>query len=64
MNDKIILKDGGVVIDTEVDNNNQLHYIVQRGDEVTTEKVSGNPNTPIFIPHISSPKKITIEVKE
>ena len=35
---RAVLKDGGIVIGMEVDENNFLHYVIKRGNNITIEE--------------------------
>lgn len=58
---KFILQDGGVVIGSEVDENNQLHYVIERGNNISIEKVSGSNNMPIIRFPVDGKKSITVD---
>ena len=40
LKDRMLLQDGGIVIDEVADENNQLHYVVKRGTDITVEKAN------------------------
>ncbi len=61
---RFVLRDGGVVVGEEVDENNQLHYIIKRGDTLTSEKASGSKNIPIYRILPSGKRTITIDTKQ
>lgn len=52
----MMLEDGGIVVRTEVDENNQLHYVVEREGAVSTEKASRPTAT--FFEH--KPKRVIV----